>query len=209
MLHCVHHQNLSLVEKWQDHLHYVWLSDAARRTVPFIFSFLNLKAPRKSDSENRNNSSNTKAKVFNLLKRMISTPKHTLTLRVTHVITFLSFCFREKILHSLLAPDSEHECRQSLKIIMIFKYNNITDRESESFLWESMDYKSARSSTIKDENKVKKVNINISIFILVEIVSSHEWHLNFSPKLHQWRLSNALEAIAEGHLIYIYIGTRL
>ena len=36
--------------------------------------------------------------------------------------------------------------------------------------------------------------------VLVEIVPSHEWHLNFSPKLHQWRLSNGLEAIAEGHL---------
>ena len=37
-------------------------------------------------------------------------------------------------------------------------------------------------------------------WVLIEIVSSHEWHLNFSPKLHQWRLSNGLEAIAEGHL---------
>ena len=37
-------------------------------------------------------------------------------------------------------------------------------------------------------------------YIIVEIDPSHEWHLNFSPKLHQWRLSNALEAIAEGHL---------
>ena len=33
--------------------------------------------------------------------------------------------------------------------------------------------------------------------VIVEIVSSHEWHLNFSPKLHQLRLSNALEAIGE------------
>ena len=38
------------------------------------------------------------------------------------------------------------------------------------------------------------------LWFLVEIVPSHEWHLNFSPKLHQWRLSNGLEAIAEGHL---------
>ena len=43
-------------------------------------------------------------------------------------------------------------------------------------------------------------NTWVAFELLVEIVPSHEWHLNFSPKLHQWRLSNGLEAIAEGHL---------
>ena len=72
----------------------------------------------------------------------------------------------------------------------IFFYQN----DSE---WPKMDFKhNFKKYGILSVRK----SLNIEQIILIEIVSSHEWHLNFSPKLHQWRLSNGLEALAEGHL---------
>ena len=67
--------------------------------------------------------------------------------------------------------------------------------------WKQANYRDSNSDSDNDiwtscylENSCQQRKI------IVEIVPSHEWHLNFSPKLHQWRLSNGLEAIAEGHL---------